>query len=77
MTHTDRPRLVSIGAVAQALGCSESVLRKWEGQGLIAPPARIGGDGRRVYTEGDIESLRMIAEGRRFRRRRTTEPIGA
>ena len=77
MTHTDRPRLVSIGAVAQALGCSESVLRKWEGQGLIEPPARIGGDGRRVYREDEVEALRMIAEGRRFRQRQPAEPIGA
>jgi len=77
MPHTDQTRLVSIGAVAEALGCSESVLRVWERDGLIAPPARIGGDGRRVYREDEVEALRLLAEGRRFRRRRTTEPIGA
>jgi len=69
MPHTDRTRLVSIGAVAEALGLSQSVLRKWEGDGLIDPPARIDGDGPRVYREDEIEALRLIAEGRRLRRR--------
>jgi len=77
MPHSDQTRLVSIGAVAEALSVSESVLRKWETKGLIAAPARIGGDGRRVYRPDEIEALRTFAEGRRFRQRRTTEPIGA
>jgi DNA-binding transcriptional MerR regulator len=62
---TDRPRLFSIGAVARALGLSESVLRKWEKQGLIDGPARIGGDDRRAYREDELEALRLFASARR------------
>jgi len=77
MQRDDQDQLVSIGGAARALSVSESVLRKWETKGLIAAPARIGGDGRRVYRPDEIEALRTFAEGRRFRQRRTTEPIGA
>ncbi len=78
MQSTEQPRLVSIGAVAEALSVSESIIRVWERDGLIDPPARIGRDNRRVYTEGEVEALRLLAEGRRFRRRQpATAPIGA
>ena len=78
MQSTEQPRLVSIGAVAEALSVSESIIRVWERDGLIDPPARIGRDNRRVYTEGEVEALRLLAEGRRFRcRQPATAPIGA
>lgn len=71
MQITDRPRLVSIGAVATALGLSDGILRKWEKLGLIDPPTRIGGDGRRVYREDEIEALRLFAESRRRQQRQS------
>ncbi len=66
---TDRPRLFSIGHVAEALELSPSVLRKWEGQGLIPSPARIGRDDRRAYREDELEALRLFASARRRQQR--------
>ncbi len=78
MQHDDRPQLVSIGTAAEILGVSQSILRKWEDNGLIAPPARVGGDNRRCYRPDEVEALRVFAEGRRLRRRQpATEPVGA
>jgi len=78
MQHDDRPQLVSIGTAARVLGVSQSILRKWEDNGLIAPPARIGGDGRRCYRPDEIEALRTFAATRPSRRRQpATAPVGA
>ena len=78
MQSTDRPQLVSIGAVAEALSISESIIRVWEKDGLIDPPARIGRDNRRCYRPDEVEALRMLAEGRRLRRRQpATAPVRA
>jgi len=76
MPHSDQTRLVSIGAVAEALSVSESIIRVWERDGLIDPPARVGGDNRRCYRPDEVEALRLIAEGRRLRRRQpATEAV--
>ena len=78
MQSTDQPRLVSIGSAAEQLKVSQSVLRKWERLGLIDAPARVGGDNRRCYTEGQIEALRTFADGRRqWQRQPATEPVRA
>lgn len=66
---TDRPRLFSIGHVAEALEVSPSVLRKWERLGLVDPPARVGRNDRRVFSEGELEALRLFASARRRQQR--------
>lgn len=71
----DTPRLISIGAAAEALGVSPSALRKWEGLGAIPSAPRLGGAaGDRYYTETDLEALRLITTARR-RQRQQTESV--
>lgn len=64
MDRTDR-RFLSIGAVAETLGVSQSTLRLWETKGVTPPANRLGGSERRVYDLADLEALRPIAEERR------------
>jgi DNA-binding transcriptional MerR regulator len=65
MQATDQPRMFSIGHVAEALQVSPSIIRIWERDGLIPPPARVGRDDRRVFSESELEALRMFAAARR------------
>ena len=50
--------MTSIGAVAAELGLSVETLRYYERAGLSGP-ARDGG-GRRVYSEFDVDQLRLV-----------------
>jgi DNA-binding transcriptional MerR regulator/mannose-6-phosphate isomerase-like protein (cupin superfamily) len=47
-----------IGEVSQEIGVTPGTLRLWESEGLIEP-GRTGG-GRRLYTEADVERLKLI-----------------
>ncbi len=62
------PTLVGIGVVADALGVSQTALRKWERAGDIPAPLRVPPDGRRVYYRSDVELIRQRAEKMRRRR---------
>lgn len=52
------PRL-SIGQVAGRTGLSVHALRFYEREGLLVTPVQRGTDGRRVYTEWDLEWLEV------------------
>lgn len=55
---------LSIGQVAEQTGLSVYALRFYEREGLFADPVRRGPAGRRVYTEDDVNWVRICA---RFR----------
>lgn len=48
---------LSIGQVAERTGLSVHALRLYEREGLLAGPVRRRSNGRRVYTEQDVEWL--------------------
>jgi DNA-binding transcriptional MerR regulator/quercetin dioxygenase-like cupin family protein len=54
-----------IGAVARRVGVSPSVLRTWEGLGLVRP--RRSGNQYRLYTTGDLRLLKRACFLRRVR----------
>lgn len=47
-----------IGEVAEAVGLSLRTIRHWDEVGLVPPSGRSNG-GFRLYTEGDIDRLRL------------------
>jgi DNA-binding transcriptional MerR regulator len=55
-TGTAQP-LLSIGQAAQRTGLSVHALRYYEREGLLPTPVSRGQDGRRAYTENDLEWL--------------------
>ncbi|KUJ54583.1 MerR family transcriptional regulator [Streptomyces albus subsp. albus] len=55
---------LSIGQVARRTGLSVHALRFYEDEGIFVGPVRRGPGGRRVYTEQDVEWLRLCG---RFR----------
>jgi len=55
---------LSIGQVAERTGLSVHALRFYEREGLLADPVRRESNGRRVYTEDDIEWLDMCIKFR-------------
>jgi DNA-binding transcriptional MerR regulator len=57
----DSPRL-SIGQAAQRTGLSVHALRFYEREGLLASPVRRGPDGRRAYSEQDMEWLELCVK---------------
>ncbi|TDD30047.1 MerR family transcriptional regulator [Kribbella turkmenica] len=50
---------LSIGQVAERTGLSVHALRFYEREGLLADPVRREPNGRRVYTEDDVDWLAM------------------
>lgn len=50
---------LSIGQVAERTGLSVHALRFYEREGLLADPVRRESNGRRVYTEDDVDWLTM------------------
>lgn len=50
---------LSIGAVADRTGLSVHALRFYEREGLLANPVRRAAGGRRLYSEDDVEWLRL------------------
>lgn len=48
-----------IGEVAEAVGLSLRTIRHWDEVGLVPPSGRSAG-GFRLYTDGDIELLRLV-----------------
>ncbi|MDP9865744.1 MULTISPECIES: MerR family transcriptional regulator [Streptosporangium] len=50
---------LSIGQVAERTGLSVHTLRFYEHEGILAGPVRRGPGGRRLYTESDVEWLRL------------------
>ena len=56
--------LYSTGGAAAKLGCSPSLLRKLELQGVAAPAHRLAGSDRRVYDAKQLEALRKLLEQR-------------
>ncbi|MGW1341444.1 MerR family transcriptional regulator [Kribbella sp. NPDC002412] len=55
---------LSIGQVAERTGLSVHALRFYEREGLLADPVRRESNGRRVYTEDDVEWLGMCIKFR-------------
>jgi DNA-binding transcriptional MerR regulator len=51
--------LVRIHEAAQRLGVSSETIRRWERVGLI-PPATRTVTGHRVYSDADLEAVRII-----------------
>lgn len=54
--------LQSIGQAAQRTGLSVHALRFYEREGLLANPVRRAADGRRSYTEDDLEWLELCVK---------------
>lgn len=48
-----------IGEVAETVGLSLRTIRHWDEVGLVPPSGRSAG-GFRLYTDGDIEQLRLV-----------------
>jgi len=51
------------GDVARALGVATETVRKWERQGIIAPPLRTTG-GRRLFSIEQVEKMRAQRQTR-------------
>jgi len=60
MPHTPSPQAeppLSIGKAAERTGLSVHALRFYEREGLLASPVQRSPDGRRAYSEQDLEWL--------------------
>ncbi|TCN41085.1 DNA-binding transcriptional MerR regulator [Kribbella orskensis] len=55
---------LSIGQVAERTGLSVHALRFYEREGILADPVRRESNGRRVYSEDDVEWLNMCIKFR-------------
>ncbi|HEU4946819.1 MAG TPA: MerR family transcriptional regulator [Kribbella sp.] len=55
---------LSIGQVAERTGLSVHALRFYEREGILADPVRRESNGRRVYSEDDLEWLEMCVKFR-------------
>jgi DNA-binding transcriptional MerR regulator len=59
--QADATRLHQIGAVAKAVGLSLRTIRYYEEVDIVPPSGRTGG-GFRLYTDEDIERLRLVKQ---------------
>ncbi len=57
--------LFSTGGAAKQLGVSQGQLRKLERLGVTTPAHRLAGSDRRIYTAGEVETIRRILADRR------------
>ena len=48
--------MLTIGQLADRIGCHVTSIRRWERQGLIPPAVRFRG--RRLYSATDVEHIR-------------------
>ncbi len=63
--------MLTIGQLAEQIGCHVESIRRWERQGLIPPAVRFRG--RRLYSPADVDRIRAAvfvvpqreAEGRK------------
>jgi DNA-binding transcriptional MerR regulator len=55
---------LSIGQVAERTGLSVHALRFYEREGILAEPVRRESNGRRVYSEDDVDWLEMCVKFR-------------
>jgi DNA-binding transcriptional MerR regulator len=55
---------LSIGQVSERTGLSVHALRFYEREGILAEPVRREGNGRRVYSEDDVDWLDMCIKFR-------------
>jgi DNA-binding transcriptional MerR regulator len=55
---------MSIGQVAERTGLSVHTLRFYESEGMLANSVRRGSNGRRIYTEDDVEWLDICSSFR-------------
>lgn len=60
--ETDTGLRLSIGRAAERTGLSVHALRFYERQGLLVTPVHRGADGRRVYTEWDLDWLEVCVK---------------
>jgi DNA-binding transcriptional MerR regulator len=58
--------LITVGQLADMLGCSVRSIYRWEESGVIPKPQRIdrGNVSARVYTETEVEQIRKKLHGR-------------
>jgi DNA-binding transcriptional MerR regulator/mannose-6-phosphate isomerase-like protein (cupin superfamily) len=63
MPPAEQQDLLTIGAVADAVGVSAQTLRLWEAQGLLEPRRTSGG--QRRYSRRHVERARQVADLRR------------
>lgn len=60
-SEVDAAQLHQIGAVAKAVGLSLRTIRYYEEVDIVPPSGRTGG-GFRLYTDEDIERLRLVKQ---------------
>src|SRR5688572_1063464 len=53
--------MLQIGEVAEVVGLSLRTIRYWDEQGIVRPSGRSPG-GFRLYTEPDLERLRLVKD---------------
>lgn len=61
------PRLLSVGAVAKAAGCSTETVRDYERRGVLRS-GRLEGADVRLYVPDDVELLKAALANSRARR---------
>jgi DNA-binding transcriptional MerR regulator len=66
-TMATGPRLLSIGAVATAVGVTTETVRDYERRGILRP-GRLEGANVRLYVPADVELLRAALAKSRARR---------
>ncbi len=71
----DDGQLISTGGVAAELGVGISTVRFWAANGVLPPPQRLIGSGRRAWRVGDLPEMRQRVASRpdRRKRRRATD----